>query len=37
MWLGTTLGVFVIGVLATVFRKTFQTKKYLVRLGLNGL
>lgn len=37
MWLGITLGVFVIGVLVTIFRKAFQPKKYLLRLGLSGL
>lgn len=37
MWLGITLGVFVIGLVSTVFCKTFQPKKYLVRLGLSGL
>ena len=37
MWLGITLGVFVSGVLVTIFRKAFQPKKYLLRLGLIGL
>ena len=37
MWIGITSSVFLIGLVATVFRRTFTSKKYLLRLGLTAL
>ena len=37
LWVGITVGVFLIGALAILLRRTIRPKKYLFRLGLTGL
>lgn len=37
MWVGVTITVFLIGLIAIFFRKAFNPKKYLLRLGLTAL
>jgi hypothetical protein len=37
MWIGMTIGIFLMGMLVTVFRRTISPKRYFLRLGLTAL
>ncbi len=37
LWIGITLGVFLVGILGTILRKTISPKRYFLRLGLTAL
>jgi len=37
LWIGITIGVFLIGALAILLRRSIRPKKYLFRLGMTGL